>query len=90
MEGLELEILRDARWINERHDQGHGREGWFKPMHVGGTDASPHSRVLTKLVKRGLIERMRWGRAYAYRITGEGLRELVKLDAASSTRGDQR
>ena len=69
----ELEILRDAAMIRRRPDQGHNDAGWFKPMHVGGTDASPHSRLLRGMAKRGLVEKRRWGRAFAYRITQAGI-----------------
>lgn len=78
MTELELVILNAADWIHQRPDQGHGKDGWFKPMHIGGSDASPHSDTLRKLVGKGLIERKRWGRAYAYRVTPLGLAEIRK------------
>ena len=45
-------------------------EMWFRPMDLGGSDASNHSRVLAKLVRQGLVERRsRSGRgSYEYRL----------------------
>ncbi len=69
--GLAEDILRDLA------DDG----GWVRPMDVGGTDASPHSRVLRGLCKRGLAERRRrWvgvsGGSNLYRITPAGKNAL--------------
>ena len=72
---IEKEILGTAVWIGTRHDQGHGKEGWFSPMHVGGYDAGPHSRLLHKFAKKGWVEMRWWGRARAYRITPDGIQE---------------
>jgi hypothetical protein len=77
---IEYEILRSAHHINKHWDQGHNDGGWFKPMHVGGTDASPHSGVLRRMCRQGLMEKRRWGRAFAYRITKQGLAALNKAD----------
>lgn len=83
MREIDLEILRDAALIFRRPDQGHNRAGWFKPMHVGGTDASPHSNRLRRMVDQGLMERQRWGRAYAYRITQFGRTTLQQTDGSA-------
>lgn len=82
MDERDLEILRCAKWIHDKpNEQGHGKEGWFKPMHVGGRDASYHSNRLRAMVKLGLFEKRWWGRAYAYRITAAGI-------SAASTRAN--
>lgn len=82
MDERDTEILRSAKSIHDRPDsQGHAKEGWFKPMHIGAWDASYHSNRLRALAKLGLIEKRWWGRAYAYRITPAG------VDAITSTRG---
>lgn len=82
MDKLDLEILRNAAWIFSRPDQGHGKEGWFKPMHVGGRDASLHSGRLRRMVNQGLVEKKRWGRANAYRITQFGRTTLQQTDGS--------
>ena len=50
--------------------------GWSRPRHLGGTDASWHSRDLEKLALAGYVERRNVGRAtlpqYEYRISGRG------------------
>lgn len=84
MSELERTILGAAEWIHRNPDQGHGEGGWFKPMHVGGHDASPHSNTLRKLASKGLVERKRWGRAYAYRITAAGMRAIDSTAKAKS------
>ena len=46
------EVLDDLRaW--------HYNDGWARPMNIGGTDCSPHSRILSKLVKLGYAESRR-------------------------------
>ena len=56
---------------------------WLRPMDVGGTDGSHHSRTLARLVKAGLAERKKRGTltntlfngrrgSYRYRITEVG------------------
>jgi hypothetical protein len=51
-------------------------KGWLTPMFCGGTDASYHSRVLRRLVTRGLVqkkERGGWTKtSWRYRITAAG------------------
>jgi len=63
-----------------------GTSAWARPMDVGGRDASPHTRILMKMVRRGLVERQRrWSLAnargsrrgsYQYRLTPLGLKLL--------------
>ena len=84
MTEFDTELLRNAAHIHRRPDQGHGSDGWFKPMHVGGTDASKHSGALRRMVRQGLIEKRWWGRAYAYRITTFGLTTLQQTDGSLS------
>lgn len=76
---LEREILINAEYIHRQPEQGcrgYGG-GWFKAMNVGGSNRSPHSRTLMKMVGKGLIEvkqqepGRRWNRIY--RITQPGL-----------------
>lgn len=60
-------------------------EEWFIPLDIGGRSGSDHSAVLTRLVRRGFIERQqRIGVSYQplhrgswkYRITDAGRRAL--------------
>ena len=55
---LEREILANAEYIHRQPEQGcrgYGG-GWFKAMNVGGSNRSPHSRTLMKMVGKELIE----------------------------------
>lgn len=69
------------------------RGEWLRPMDIGGTDGSHHSRTLAKLVKRGLVERRKRNTitnvilnghrgSYVYRITDQGEEFLKSLDEA--------
>lgn len=87
----EQEMLIEAEYIHRRPDQGmHGYgEGWFKPIHVGGSNRSHHSRTLRKMSSKGLLETERnlWvgnaGRgSRRYRITEHGLKIFEQLKAA--------
>lgn len=87
----EQEMLLEAEYIHRRPDQGmHGHgEGWFKPLHVGGSNRSHHSRTLRKMSSKGLLETERnvWvgsgGRgSRRYRITSIGLKIFKALKAA--------
>lgn len=75
----ELEILRALEFVNRMRSQSFDGNGFVRPMDVGGTDASTHSRTLAKLCKRGLVERRSRGglagirAAYLYRITAAGI-----------------
>lgn len=76
MNEQDVEVLRELR------------DGeWLRPMDVGGSDGSHHSRTLSRLVGRGLAERqkrntitnvLRNGRrgSYVYRITDAGKQQL--------------
>lgn len=51
--------------------------GWVMPMDCGGGNGSHHSQTLTKLAKRGLCERKKYGGAHEkgscrYRINDAG------------------
>lgn len=48
----EEEVLSELRRLSARHP-----DMWFRPMDVGGHDASHHSHTLAKLVRKGLAER---------------------------------
>lgn len=57
---------------------------WLRPMDVGGTDGSHHSKTLAQLAGKGLAERILRGghtrAAWAYRATALGMRaRLVVL-----------
>lgn len=90
----EKEILVGAEYIHRRPEQGMQGvgEGWFKPMHVGGSDGSHHSRTLRKMVKKGLIETERnwsfgwYANSRRYRITEPGLQLFKELEAANELR----
>jgi hypothetical protein len=64
----EMDVLRDLNaWGS----------WWVRPMDIGGHSHSKHSRILTKLVRRGLVERRRRfttppSGSYRYRVTPEG------------------
>lgn len=50
---------------------------YFRPMDLGGTDASPHSRILRAMVRRGWVQRRNRGSAaWVYAITAEGRKAL--------------
>lgn len=65
---------------------------WMRPMDCGGTDSSDHSRRLTKLARKGLVERCRRnsiandcrGRrgSYVYRLTPLGLAVRARISQA--------
>lgn len=94
----EREILIAAEFIHRHPDQGMWQygEGWFKPMHVGGTDGSHHSRTLRKMARKGLIDTevnpslsgIRNSRRY--RISAGGLKAFEGLRAAASGGADSR
>ena len=46
--GKEVEILQSAQLMGKQ---------WFRPLDIGGTNNSNHSRLLARLVAKGLIER---------------------------------
>lgn len=71
-----LWILNDldyATWVDRR---------FVRPMDIGGSDGSAHSRILASLKKRGLVEQeVSWGlgrnrRVLRYRITDDGHDEV--------------
>jgi hypothetical protein len=49
----ELQILRTLKFYKD------GDYGYVRPMDVGGTNGSLHSRILARLCKHGLVERRR-------------------------------
>lgn len=51
----ERELLR---WLDDKT--------WQRPMDIGGRDGSHHSATLTRLAKRGLVERMKLHATYCY------------------------
>ena len=68
---------------------------WARPMDVGGTDCSHHSRTLRQLVAKGLVERaQRRGLrgyldnyirgAYEYRLTERGRRQRAVVSRRRS------
>jgi predicted transcriptional regulator len=83
MSELDMELLRDLAWA---------QSNWLRPMDLGGTDASAHSRRLRRLVSMGLVERKRRDSimnnlgsrrgSYVYRITKAGRTHIqqVKVD----------
>lgn len=66
VEGRRAEILDDLRDLRKRYPGE-----WWRPMDLGGKDATHHSPDLSVLCKRGLAERKPWGgwarRSYRYR-----------------------
>lgn len=54
---------------------------WLRPMDIGASDASWHSGVLSRLVKRGLVERKERGsnRSFQYRLSEEGKKLASRL-----------
>lgn len=56
----------------------HGR--FVRPLDIGGSDNSHHSRTLAKLARRFMVERRMRGRVGAYKITlvGEAALQLWK------------
>jgi hypothetical protein len=68
----EIELLRELRY---HADEGRGsRDGWARPMDIGGSNASNHSYILRNLVKKELAEKRTRGsnRSFEYRITEQG------------------
>ena len=66
---------------------------WKRPQELGGSTKSPHSRILKKLEKRGLVEKKSRSEdpnkrsGYLYRITKEGqsaLRQELEREGRSS------
>lgn len=51
---LETEVLENLRSLSKAYP-----EIWFRPMDVGGQDASHHSATLRKLARRGLVTQTR-------------------------------
>ncbi len=76
-------VLRALEFVDRCRTQSIDGNGFARPMDVGGSDASNHSRVLAILCKRGLVERRSRGglagirAAYLYRITKAG-RDSIK------------
>lgn len=52
-----LEVLREL--TPGSYDRERGQLSWYRPMDVGGTSRSPHSRVLESLWRYGLALRCR-------------------------------
>jgi hypothetical protein len=79
----EREMLGDLGWFAAHPEQTHYQNGWCRPMDLGGSNGSPHSGTLGRMVKRGWVER--WNRAmfggtrgsYLYRITDAGREALA-------------
>lgn len=74
----ELDYYRRENIYMLRQDE----PAWVRPMDVGGSDASDHSRRLARLCRVGLVER--WDRSmglsrpsYLYRITDAGSAALT-------------
>lgn len=61
--------------------QGYDSSEWAAPLDLGGTNGSPHSYVLSKLVDAGLVEFRRRGfgprGSKEYRITNAGRAALA-------------
>ena len=49
----DLDVLRYLAHLSARPGKA---ETYWRPMDIGGTDASHHSATLTKLAKRGFVE----------------------------------
>lgn len=53
-----------------------GADPYARPMDIGGQDGSHHTVTLTRLAKRGLVEKREWGGcvrpSYRYRLTEAG------------------
>lgn len=58
--GLTIEE-RDAEVLSALRDMRQLRQGWVKPIDIGGQDCSHHSSTLNRLIKKGLVERKVWG-----------------------------
>lgn len=76
----EREVLGGLEYEARQFALGHRTRDYSRPMDVGGSNSSHHSKTLTKLSERGLVEKKRWAghcrRSYRYKITSEGLRLL--------------
>lgn len=69
-----VKLTERQAWMLDQVQRS-GIDGWFRPMDVGGRDASDHSNILVELCRKGLIERrlrMVSGRSYFYRLTDAG------------------
>lgn len=62
------DMLRQMVWQD-------GTNAWRRPMDLGARDASPHSKILAQLVRKGLVERKhRLGStAWLYRLSRAGV-----------------
>ena len=80
LDTTEGELLRDLSYWRENSDGELVRDGWVRPMDVGGADCSNHSRLLAKLRARGLVERRRRAGhlrpSYLYRISDAGMKAV--------------
>lgn len=58
----DFETLRELRAATDDHiAQDNYRGGWVMPMDCGASNGSHHSYTLTKLAKRGLADRKKYG-----------------------------
>lgn len=85
-----LDALRGASDDAIKHDtRAMRRIGWVQPLDCGGGNGSHHSATLTKLAKRGLAERHKFGGprdkgSCRYRITKAGRTFLAEHYARAS------
>lgn len=77
----DLETLEQLSAVNTAHKRLEIRDGWAKPLDIGGSDASHHSRTLRKLVRHGLAviqDPRNYSRGKFYKVTDEGEAMAVK------------
>lgn len=89
-ERIALLLKRERQLLSSLAEQP--RKMWFRPMDVGGKDASWHSPTLNRLVKKGLVEKRLRGSlmnmigggrgSYEYRATIAGRRQAVHWSKA--------
>lgn len=75
----QFDVLRE---MHLSEDKCEGDYPWFRPMDIGGSDASHHSRTLRLLAKKGYVRTKRRSLgsrgSYLYSLTTEGWIALQK------------
>ena len=83
--GRDIETLDALRAATDNYFAlDNHKEGWVMPMDCGGTNGSHHSYTLSKLAKRGLCDRKKYGGrrekgSCRYRINDAGRAFLITL-----------
>lgn len=58
----QIEVLRELASLHKTPDQCSRKDGWATPRDFGGGDDTHHGETAKCLVKRGLVDRIKWVR----------------------------